>query len=205
MSTLFSYDCWLEYRYGKDPADQDYDGSYYWGPGDEHIVEYVAHAFEDTRRLVDIYSAARVARVIDAFFYEADYGVFGDTSCPYELRTRLFRSIVPVYRDLYASLCGNALGHKNQPTQFACYMWWELIPWVPDREPLIDDVVYEVFEALLSLPSEACQESALHGLGHAHDDKRGRSLSLIRIFLEREGMSPELRQYAENALTGGIN
>lgn len=49
-------------------------------------------------------------------------------------------------------------------------MWWDLIPLLfepgESSKEAISKAALEVMEATLGLDSIACQESALHGLGH---------------------------------------
>ena len=63
----------------------------------------------------------------------------------------------------------------------------------------------EVFEKTLMLKSEACLESALHGLGHWHVFLPEKTGPIVRRFLaERKDISPALRRYAEGAAIGMV-
>lgn len=88
-------------------------------------------------------------------------------------------------------------------------MWWDLLPYhgradnpayaEPDREFL------SAMGQILSLRSMACQESALHGLGHWHSAYPAYVEAAIDRFLEEHPrLRPELRQYAENARIGYV-
>jgi hypothetical protein len=135
--------------------------------------------------------------------------VLTNTELPWERRRNGLESMITLYRDLMAPVYGNDLGHiggTGEPT-FSCYMWWDVIPLYggmehPDRE-LINDSVLRIFEQTLDLESEACQESVLHGLSHWHMYMPQRTEPLVRRFLKRQGISPQLRSYAEIAAKGG--
>ena len=87
-------------------------------------------------------------------------------------------------------------------------MWWEVITWGWAGDDLDAERLaakdLDVMEAVLRLTNPACQESALHGLGHmAH--RSDRALAIIDRFLANPaGQSPELLQYARAARTGCI-
>ena len=82
------------------------------------------------------------------------------------------------------------------------------------REPLSDDERQEwrqledacltAMERTLEVDHPACQEGALHGLGHWLNDYPERARAAIDRFLQTCTL-PELRQYALDARTGMIN
>jgi hypothetical protein len=87
-------------------------------------------------------------------------------------------------------------------------MWWDIIPIYGGMEHTdrdrINEAVLNVFEQVLKLRSESCLESVLHGLGHWHDYVPERTEPIVRRFLGRTDLSPELRSYAELAATGSV-
>jgi hypothetical protein len=62
----------------------------------------------------------------------------------------------------------------------------------------------DVLEFALSLPSVACQESALHGLGHLAFKHRARTAPIVEQYLKREDLPIELRHYAQAARVGYV-
>jgi hypothetical protein len=87
-------------------------------------------------------------------------------------------------------------------------MWWDVIPLYGgmghcDQEQ-INTAVLNIFEQVLKLKAESCLESVLHGLGHWHLYVPDRTESIVRRFLARTDISPELRNYAELAAVGGV-
>jgi hypothetical protein len=137
-----------------------------------------------------------------------------DTELPWADRRACFDAMIPLYRDLFAPVYQNDLGHTQrgpgdpQRPNFSCYMWWDVIPLYggidhPDRDRM-NDAVLNVFGDVLKLQSEACLESVLHGLGHWSLYIRDRTEPLVRGFLERTDISPALRSYAERAAVGVV-
>jgi hypothetical protein len=83
-------------------------------------------------------------------------------------------------------------------------MWWENFNAGSPPDARFDWCI-EVMEETLKLPSEACCESALHGLGHEEDKVPETVHRIIDKFLaERSSVSPELRAYAARAREGAI-
>jgi len=68
----------------------------------------------------------------------------------------------------------------------------------------INTAVLNIFEQVLKLKAESCLESVLHGLGRWHLYVPDRTESIVRRFLDRTDISPELRNYAELAAVGGV-
>jgi hypothetical protein len=69
----------------------------------------------------------------------------------------------------------------------------------------IDDAIPHVMARTLRLASEACRESALHGLGHWHRAHPDRATTIIDAWLAGDPcISPELRQYALSARRGCV-
>jgi hypothetical protein len=89
-------------------------------------------------------------------------------------------------------------------------MWWECCPLgcpsiYPDAGRLTP-LVIDVLETILALPSPACQESALHGLGHLSYGNQSRVHAIIDCFLSDRGeaIDPRLRTYAVAAREGRV-
>jgi hypothetical protein len=83
-------------------------------------------------------------------------------------------------------------------------MWWDSLAYDwhcgnrsrdnGGEDRLMQDVIFDTLERILSLPSEICQGAALHGLGHLHHPQTG---GTVQRFLDAQPtVSNELRQYA---------
>jgi hypothetical protein len=150
------------------------------------------------------YSDGRIAQAL----WDLSSNVFGDLGRPpedWDLNRRLFRSFEVLFREFFAVRCEPALGHMSEggPLNTICYMWWDLDCWysIPRGELL------SMLRAILAIDHVACQESALHGLGHECKilDANPEVEGIIDDFLGRQpNLRPELREYALNARSGMV-
>ncbi len=97
----------------------------------------------------------------------------------------------------------------ESPLNSACYMWWDLLCLNGNEtdDPELLAEVPRVLEALLQIDHVACQESAIHGLGHWAFYQKNPAREVLRRFLKRSEsspMRPGLHEYAKQALTGII-
>lgn len=140
--------------------------------------------------------------------------VLSDANLPWAHRRTCFDAMIPLYAKLMALVYQDDLGHIQRGTgdperpNFACYMWWDVIPLYGgmdhcDRDRINEAVLY-VFEQVLKLKAESCLESVLHGLGHWHRYISERTEPIVRRFLGRTDISTELRYYAELAAVGSV-
>lgn len=128
---------------------------------------------------------------------------------PLDLRLRGIRSIETLYRDCFAGRCTEALTHldeKASPLNAICYMFWDLNrlsyqEGLPDREA-IGGAIFEVLESILAIPHLACQEAALHGLGHLSQGDPEQVGAIVDRFLKTEIGNEDLRAYAKEAREG---
>ena len=97
-----------------------------------------------------------------------------DSSVSLESRIRCIESFAVLFAKLFASRCSEHLSHLPapgaNPLNLACYMWWDIIPFLgapgDASRAQLDETALLVLEQILSLDCLACRESALHGLGH---------------------------------------
>jgi hypothetical protein len=118
----------------------------------------------------------------------------------------LIRSFYDLFEKLFA---------VNALTEHASYMWWEspfdLLPPTAGARGLelranyrqgygkLLQVAFETLTEILRLDSRACQDAALHGLGHLHHPDRE---CVILQFLMETRVSRKLRNYAYAAIDG---
>ena len=136
-----------------------------------------------------------------------------DGSVPWTDRGRCIRSFYTLYEQCFAKRCTPHLSHLDEPgagpLNRVCYMWWDIIP-VNGRpeDPThrgMDQEILQVMESALQLNSIACQESALHGLGHWQLHYGSQVKEIINNFLRRnKAMREDLRLYALSARNGCV-
>jgi hypothetical protein len=98
-----------------------------------------------------------------------------DPSIGRESRFGCIRSIEAVYRDCFAIRCQNDHATRSSDLNTldtVCFMWWDRFPSGglsttsdEEREAVHIELV-DVIAKTLQIENAACQESALHGLGH---------------------------------------
>ena len=143
------------------------------------VIEYITRAFENAGNVFAPYSNNHLA---ERFWHFQEMWVpFDSFELPVADRVRAIRSVLSVFEQIFARRCPDHLCHLEHSTQDeenplplngACYMWWDghSPPGSFENDPCraeIDEAVFDVLEGTLALDSIACQESALHGLGHA--------------------------------------
>jgi hypothetical protein len=193
----------------------DIDADWWDGPA-ALTVEYLTRAFENTETVFEPYSDRQLNQ---GLWYLASNAcsehmfALMELNVPWPARQRCIRSFQSLYRDCFAKRCTSHLSHLDEPgagpLNAVCYMWWDVLP-VAGRpqDPAYQEMnqaILQVMEAALKLDSIACQESALHGLGHWHLQYSSEVEEIIQGFLQRNKALPEnLRKYALSAMSGCV-
>jgi hypothetical protein len=178
-------------------------------------VQYVTRLFESPERLLKDYSREQLEQ---GLWYLAGEGqafmqALLDSEVAWAIRKRGLQSIHTFYEKFFAAACADELGHlcktTSTPINGVCYMWWDLFPsWGNPEDPYRqeeDETILQVMENTLEIVSEACRESALHGLGHWRLHYPETVQRIVGEFLGRKPqMSAELREYALAARSGMV-
>lgn len=128
-------------------------------------------------------------------------------------RFEFMDSVRGLYANGFVRFCSRHFGHLDRgpepprPLNSACYMLWDMdgieCPAINGDKELLDASI-DVLSFALRLESWACQESALHGLGHLAMKFPNRTTSVIESYLRRDDHPPELKMYAQSALAGCV-
>jgi len=187
-----------------------------WDAPHSLSAAYMTRLFEDPLPQLAAYTDAQLNQ---GFWYLVSNGgsihMFAllDEAVPLGDRIRCVRAIYPLFASLFAARCTPHLSHQDEPgsspLNSACYMWWDLIPVVPKpgdwARAAFDLAVLEVMERTLSLDSPACQESALHGLGHWASDYPVHVEAIVGRYLKaHSALREDLRRYAQRARKGAV-
>jgi hypothetical protein len=184
-----------------------------WADERAMVLGYMTRLFEAPEFLLSTYGRPQVG---EGLWFLASSIASGymwflhDTHIPWSIRYRTISSIPMLFERLFAMEWSDTLGHLDQKGDdllaMTCYMWWNIFPTVPDRpEARLTDALLGAMASILSLPSEGCKESALHGLGHEESRWPEQVRELVDHFLdEQPDISPELKRYALGAREGGI-
>lgn len=200
----------------------DPNADYVWYDFDEHpeiMVAYIGRLFASPDEHTSGYSDKQINRMLWTLISEIEqymYELFNE-EIPFGLRVQVVKDMYTVYERLLAPRCSNSMSgfkeheylNKLNPLNSICFMWWDIIPLYgksgdPSRE-VLDPHCINVMERTLRLKSIACQEGALHGLGHWKSAYPDRVVKIVDEYLAREiDIDSELREYALAARTGMI-
>jgi hypothetical protein len=146
-----------------------------------------------------------------------------DINIPLAIRRQTIESFVPLYRDFFTKRCDDCFSSDTKnPLNTRCYkLWYSDHPDIycflqgngPDANEMCETFI-DMLEKILFIPHTACQESALHGLGHSimrcsfskeyPKSYSRRMLVVIDQNLQSSIGNKNLIQYAKQAKTGQI-
>jgi len=193
----------------------DLDRSYWKAPS-ELTVDYLTRLFSRPLPILANYSDEQLKQ---GFWYLTSSACSNhmfaviDDAVPLEVRVKCVKSIQRVFEQLFSGLCSEHLAHIGEkgagPLNSACFMWWDLVPLqLEPGEPsneAISNAALEVMEATLKLDSTACQESALHGLGHWElFYPTGVAVIIDQYLKDNPNIRAELKDYALDAREGHV-
>jgi hypothetical protein len=216
---LASFEVWVRHLFDH-PAGgpqwfADPDAPYWVGPADV-TVAWVTRLFDDPLPPLEPYSDAQLGQ---GFWYLVSNGASDcmfallDGSVPLDDRVRCLRATTTLFRRFFAARCAPRLSHLDEPgcgpLETTCYMWWDLLPISgapgdPGRVAF-DRAALDVMADILAVDAVACQESALHGLGHWRSAYPDAVAAIVDRFLATQtGARPELLAYARSARAGCV-
>lgn len=178
------------------------------------IVAYITRAFENAKRVFTPISNAQLNQGLYYLVSHASEIMFAllDNRVLWSDRQRCILSFFTLFEQVFAVRCSARLAHLDEPDgnplNEVCYMWWDIFPFwgqlVRPARPEIDELFLDVMTRTLDLASDACRESALHGLGHlpSHRDKVEDVID--KFILRYPNLRPELKAYAINARDGAV-
>ncbi len=190
----------------------------------DRTVEYLNRLFLNSGSLSDCFSPDQIGQ---GFWY-----LIGSSCSNYmhslldekvDLRSRLkcVAAINVLFEKCFATVCDERISHidirgaKPNLANDICYMFWDVAPLfahskLRPKKATPDHVKTEaaclsVMERTLRIPHDACQESALHGLGHWHAYYPVEVEKIIDAYVYLpESRRRGLRQYALSAKAGLI-
>jgi len=202
--------CWPDNGYGSIGGNRGHHAEW-WDPPPAVRVEYLTRLFENPVAALTDYSDGEIAQGLWEIAGDGDYAaVLADLTAPLSDRRRCVDTLPNLFRELFVPRCTQHLEHRSEtgnPLNTICYMWWDLFNFCPlpeERAVLIEAVVRSL-TTILHLPSMACQEAALHGLGHWLEADTDTIRHTIDVWLQHHPeLRPELRDYALSAHCGCV-
>ena len=217
--TDLTFEQFVEFQFGHavrahgNPWYCDIDGDW-WSPepriGIAHLTRLFANGPEVLQWLSDAQIAQGLTGMINTMAV-GDQPWMRDVATPAQERARACSAVARFFADMLAPRCSPTLGHLSEdggPLNMVTYVWWESFPGFtnPDdpERALVDQAELGSLGAVLALDSVACQESALHGLGH-WVRREPRCEKIIDNYLASgRAARPELGDYARAARGGCI-
>jgi hypothetical protein len=221
LLTDLSFDAWIEHafapavRIGRNAWFFD-DDCPWWDPPPSVAVAHITRLFEDPVPPLQWFADAQIAQGLTYLFSISATGGkdwLSDPTTPLDQRVACVRSIFTLFEQLFAPRCTNDLAFMSMqagaPLNGVCYMWWDefiAIAQPGDRHfDTLHEAALDVMAATLQLQSPACQEAALHGLGHWHLQFPKRTEEIIAAYLATNpGLDPKLTVYARSAQSGCV-
>jgi len=215
-----TFEQFVEFQFGHavrmhgNPWYFDVDGDW-WEPEPRTGIAYLTRLFANGSDVLQWFSDAQIAEGLTGLVNTmavGDQPWMRDPVTPADERAAVWHAIAAFFRDVLAPRCAPVLGQNAKeggpPINGVTYMWWESFPGFasPDdpERALVDDAELACLAQILGLDSAACQEAALHGLGH-WVRREPRCAGIIDAYLESGTAAlPELVTYAEAARCGCI-
>ncbi len=220
-----TFEEWIQHIFDHPVTDPewhfDLDAEFYDCDGNPHqCIEYMGRLFASPVEHLQSYTDAQINQGLWLLVSEIQpemYTLFYD-HVPLDMRIHVVKSMYTVYEQLFSPRCSPTISslHRTKedmigvnPLNSICYMWWDIIPLYgksgeANRE-VLDEYCVDVMEQTLKLKSIACQEGALHGLGHWARAYRDRIKKIIDEFLGRTpNIDDDLREYALAARQGMV-
>ena len=209
---------WLEHVFDHpvtDPAWHWASDAPQWQDSQGQVATHIAETFEQSGRLLARFSDEQLDQ---GFWFLVDNSCsefmccLVDPNVPLPLRLRALCAFVPLFEQVMAARCSPHLSHLAEkganPLNSACYMWWDILPIHGRPEEAapteFDSEVLAVLRRLLSIPHDACRESALHGVSE-WVIYYPQAASIVDDFLSSAGnLRPELASYAQRAKVGNV-
>jgi len=192
-------------------------------------VAFITRTFNEIEQVAQPYTDAQLQQGLNYLTSAAcsDYmHTLKNPEVPVAARIAAVESFYTVYEKLYAVRCDRKLGSQmttagDNPLNGSCYMWWDVIAlypatsdsppddptYLPHHRAMLDliDPAFDVMGRTLALDHIACQEAALHGLGHWQHAYPERVAAMVDAFLDANpNMNPALRTYAQAARQGMV-
>ncbi len=205
--------------------DHEAEGPVWYHASDDDIwdgpsaatIAYLTRLFNDPVPALEGYSDGQLGQ---GFWYLVSNGggdylrPLLDPTVPLPTRLVCLDAIPTLFEKLFLPRCSPHLSHLDEPgtnpINSPIYMWWDIAPLgAPTQDPeaaTINHKILDVMDHILTLPSDPCRESSLHGLGHWASTYPDRTADIIDRFLHHRAttLRPELLTYANAARSACI-
>ena len=173
-----------------------------------NVVDCLSRVFEDTGVVYPRFTSEQVAVGVNYLINPSMSNMafcLLDASVSLADRLRSLRSIEPLYAKFFAKVLPNEFtnGSSKSRASNVCYMFWDVIPfhgrttnpYTKDDSDVVarwdehlqtERTCIDVLEETLAIEHLACQEGALHGLGHWQSHDPARIAGIVDEYLETD-------------------
>jgi hypothetical protein len=188
-----SYDDWIAFVFDHPTSGPDWywgEDASYWNAPASLTVDYVTRLFEKPLPALSAFTDAQLNLSLH-YLIGPELGehmlCLNDPTVSIDVRERCVRSCESLFGQLFGSRCSAHLSDRDEPgsapLNAVCYMWWDTMPVSggpnPDDRVVLHRTALDTMAAVLEMNSLACQESALHGLGHWRSGFPGKVEALL--------------------------
>ena len=215
-----NFNDWIEHAFSHEVRFQRAawyfdEGCDFWDPAPVEAVDYLTRLFENSVPTLAYFSDGQIAQGLTYLVSTSasgDNGWLYSTDVPVTMRVRCVEAVATLFSDLFAPRCTPQLSHLSEatgPLNTVCYMWWDEFPCIalpddPDADRL-HEAALRTMERIIRLDSLACQESALHGLGHWQRRHSDPVIQIVDRFLQANpGLDARLAAYGTAARCGCV-
>jgi hypothetical protein len=221
QSAIIPFEGWVRRNFDHPVTDPEWykeNEADVWQDPASMTVTYLTRAFENAEEVFQPYSNEQLAQGLWWLASASEY-MFAvlDVSVPWPDQRRCLASMYELFAQCLLPRCQPEhlshmdFGGVSGPLNTLCYMWWDLLPIYGhtgatpgSQEAETDKICLDVMERILWLGSDACRESALHGLGDWGRYYPEEVTSIIDNFVADNTLSPGLILYVENAKRGSV-
>ncbi len=182
------------------------------------LIEYITLLFNESDNYLVQYSDSEVADGLHSILSPSGFGYIGvmmSDTVSLGLKLDCLSAMVTLFQSFFSIKCGDKLmcctkDSIDNPLSKTCFMWWDIALIYPakytcDWGSEFNESVIGAMDSILEIDSLACQESALHGLGHWESEETAFTIKkIVDRYIINKNVSGELLNYARNAKAGMI-
>jgi hypothetical protein len=214
VTTIDTFEQFIELTFNNSPEFSP-DNSGDWNqPSPEVMVDFIERMNLNSGKLLENFSDSQIERGIRFLIFAGFSDYYRYIALPevnLAKRVKAVESIFSLYTQIYNPRCTPistfANGADLSPLNNSCFMWWDTCPIFGTKDDEIILASLSVLEKTLYLSNIACQEAALHGLGHLAQQPKWQDLAraIMDRFINSSNQSvPALRSYALAAYDGYV-
>jgi hypothetical protein len=202
-----SFDKWIDYIFNREVTTPEWYWDKNFAPmkiNSNIAILFLVKLFSESASILKRFSNAQVNQGIWYILTPGASGYIDSDVVSLPERKQLTESIYHFYVDCFAKRCDKKLSYTNSvenPLNLSCFMFWDL--YADSQKIKGNNESLAIMQNILNIDHVACQESALHGLGHWYHEYSVDVETSIKNFLDKNPyISSKLVDYANKAANG---